>query len=110
MLGVSIVMFSLLSLRFINDAIGASLFAALAIGTVIVFPAVIIVTDAGVTAHHWWGRTATIRWRDVKRLEYRRGPSTTIVVAESGVKITQRVFTERQISFEKCASNGVMLQ
>jgi len=103
MLGVSIIVFMLAAWFSINSGamIAAVFFGVLTVAAVVSFPSVITVSQAGVTAHHWSGRTITIPWSDVTRLEYRRGPCTTVVVGSSGLKISHSGFHRASQTFRQ---------
>ena len=70
-----------------QSLLGAIIFGLISISGTLAFPANILVTGAGVAEIKWWGTQKAIPWRDVDRIEYHRGPATTVVLSKNGIRV-----------------------
>lgn len=66
---------------------GAVIFGLISIAGTLAFPANVIVNRLEVTEVKWWGAKTVIAWQDVSRIEYHKGPATTVVVSRAGAKV-----------------------
>jgi hypothetical protein len=83
---------------------GAILFACLSLCGIVGFPNPIILTAERIEEVKWWGRQTSIRWSDVERVEFHKGPTTTVVVAKNGKKISHSGFHAATEQFrEECS-------
>jgi hypothetical protein len=70
-----------------QSLLGAAIFGLISMAGTLAFPANSLVTETGVAEVKWWGTQKTILWRDVDRIEYHKGPATTVVVSKAGTKV-----------------------
>ena len=70
-----------------RSLLGAAIFGLISMAGTLAFPANILVTGTGVAEIKWWGAQRRIPWRDVDRIEYHRGPATTVVLSKSGTRV-----------------------
>ena len=71
---------------------GAILFALFSLCGIVGFPNPIILTTEKIEEVKWWGRQTSISWSDVAKIEFHKGPTTTIVIAKDGKKIAHSGF------------------
>ena len=67
--------------------IGTAIFGFIAVAGTFAFPSKIVVSRSSVSEIKWWGTRTDIRWPDVSRIEYHRGPSTTVLRGKDGSKV-----------------------
>jgi|GEM_PF-5521532 hypothetical protein len=72
---------------FLKDVWFSILCACLSLGVTIAFPSPISLDETKIQINRWYAPPKAIHWADVTRLEYHRGPMTTVVVSKSGSKI-----------------------
>lgn len=70
-----------------QSLLGAAIFGLISMAGTLAFPANIVVNGTGVAEVKWWGSQKTIPWRDIDRIEYHRGPATTVVLGKSGTRV-----------------------
>jgi len=71
----------------LKDIWFSALCAALSLGGTLAYPSEIIIDDAKLQINRWYASPKSIPWSEVARLEYHRGPVTTVVIGKSGTKI-----------------------
>lgn len=81
-------------------ALGVWVFAVLAVIGTVAFPSTISITKDGVQEHQWWGKSIAIDWKDIHRIEYRKGPATTILFGPDGKKIAHSGFHRDPKTFQ----------
>ena len=67
--------------------LGGVIFGFIAVAGTFAFPSKIVVSSRKLSEVKWWGIRTEIQWKDVSRIEYHRGPSTTVVRSKSGEKV-----------------------
>jgi len=67
--------------------LGAVIFGLISISGTLAFPPEVLVTATEVAEVKWWGAKTAISWKDVSRIEYHKGPATTVVVSRAGAKV-----------------------
>jgi hypothetical protein len=67
--------------------LGAIVFGLISVSGTLAFPPNVLVTTTGVAEVKWWGAKTVIPWKDVSRIEYHKGPATTVVVSKTGTKV-----------------------
>jgi hypothetical protein len=67
--------------------VGAMIFGLISIAGTLAIPSDVLVSGTGVAEVKWWGAKTSIPWKDVSRIEYHKGPATTIVVSKDGTKV-----------------------
>jgi hypothetical protein len=67
--------------------LGATIFGLISISGTLAFPPDVLVTASGVAEVKWWGAKTEISWKEVSRIEYHKGPATTVVVSKAGTKV-----------------------
>ena len=70
-----------------QSLLGAIVFGSIAMAGTFAFPANIIVNSTEVVQARWWGAQRAISWKEVNRIEYHKGPATTVVIAMDGRRI-----------------------
>jgi hypothetical protein len=95
-----------------RDITGLLIFGILMVIGLLSYPAVIIVNENGVREQTWWQGGRLIPWSKVARIEYHRGPRTTVLVSEDGKKISHTGFHSGSAEFrEMCIrSTGLKMQ
>jgi hypothetical protein len=84
--------------------LGSGLFAFFSLCGVIGFPNPIILTPEKIEEVKWWGRLTSIKWADVAKVEFHKGPTTTVVIAKDGRRIAHSGFHAATEQFrENCA-------
>jgi len=82
---------------------GAVIFGLIAIAGTVAIPSNVLVSGTGVTEVKWWGARTTIPWKDVSRIEYHKGPATTVVVSKTGAKVVHSGWNRDSSGFlESC--------
>jgi hypothetical protein len=71
-----------------GSPLGTIIFGVIGVAGVASFPSIITVDGDGLTERKWWVRTTNVPWVAVKGISYRQGPGTTVIIAESGARIT----------------------
>ena len=66
---------------------GAAIFGLISIAGTLAFPSDVLVSGTGVAEVKWWGGKTEIPWKDVGRIEYHKGPATTVIVSKAGAKV-----------------------
>jgi hypothetical protein len=66
---------------------GAGIFGLITVVGTMAFPSDVLVSRTGVAQVRWWGAKTAIPWKDVSRIEYHKGPATTVVVSRAGLKV-----------------------
>jgi len=84
--------------------LGAIIFGLIALGGLVAYPIPIILTPEKIEQMNWWGGRTSIRWHDVSKIEYHKGPATTLVVGPKNKKIVHAGF---HIASEKFRSDCV---
>lgn len=67
--------------------IGVTIFGFIAVATTFAFPSNILVSRNSVSEIKWWGTKTEIQWKDVSRIEFHKGPSTTVIRGRGGGKV-----------------------
>ena len=75
-----------------RSLLGSLVFGGLAIGGAYAFPAPIHLSPTGLRQTSWWGRTVSLPWQSIVKLEFHKGPSTTVVADEAGRKVVHSGF------------------
>ena len=70
-----------------SSLLGTIIFGLISIAGTLAFPPDVLVTATGVASARWWGAKTTISWKSVGRIEYHKGPATTVVVGQDGVRV-----------------------
>lgn len=70
-----------------RSVIGAVIFGLISVAGTLAFPANVLVTGTGVSEVKWWGVQKMIPWKNVDRIEYHRGPATTVVLGRDGTRV-----------------------
>ncbi|MGA2350177.1 MAG: hypothetical protein ABSF70_07085 [Terracidiphilus sp.] len=83
-----------------DASLGVYVFAGLAVMCSIAFPSTISITKEGVQEHQWWGKSTIINWGDIRRIEYHKGPSTTVLFGISKRKIAHSGFHRDPETFQ----------
>lgn len=78
---------------------GATIFGLIAIAGTAAFPSPIFLGPAGIGQVYWWGGKVFLRWDDIVRVEFHRGPSTTVVVNRQGNRIVHSGFHRGRAEF-----------
>lgn len=68
------------------------LYAGISLAAAVAYPSKIILDNVKVQVNRWFGPPTSIQWRDVKQIEYHRGPVTTVVIGKCGKKIAHTGF------------------
>jgi hypothetical protein len=63
------------------------LYAALSLAATVAYPSEIVIDNLKLQINRWYASPRNIPWKDVERIEYHRGPVTTVVIGKSGAKI-----------------------
>jgi hypothetical protein len=84
-----------------NEVAAICVFLGLAVIGSVAFPSTISITKEGVQEHRWWGRSTSLNWRDIQRIEYHKGPSTTILLGLGGKKIAHSGFHRDPETFQR---------
>jgi hypothetical protein len=83
-----------------SAALGVYVFSGLAVMCSIAFPSTISITKEGVQENRWWGKSIILNWRDIQKIEYHKGPSTTVLVGPDGRKIAHSGFHRDPDTFQ----------
>jgi|SRR5882724_6353417 len=83
-----------------NAALGVSVFSGLAVICTIAFPSTIVMTKEGVQEHQWWRKSIILNWKDIQKIEYHKGPSTTVLLGLNGRKIAHSGFHRDPETFQ----------
>jgi hypothetical protein len=70
-----------------SSLLGAVVFGLISVSGTLAFPADILVTSKGVSAVKWWGAKTEIPWNEVSRIEFHKGPATTVVLGKYGSRV-----------------------
>ena len=70
-----------------QSLLGAVIFGLISIAGTLAFPANIVVSGTGVAETKWWGTQKAIPWNDVDRIEYHKGPATTVIRSKDGTRV-----------------------
>jgi hypothetical protein len=81
-------------------ALGVYVFSGLAVVCSVAFPSTISITKEGVQEHQWWGKSIILNWRDIQKIEYHKGPSTTVLFGSDGRKIAHSGFHRDPETFQ----------
>ncbi|MGA3082733.1 MAG: hypothetical protein ABSD44_15385 [Terracidiphilus sp.] len=84
-----------------DDIMGMVIFSSLAVAGSAGFPSTISITRNGISEHQWWGRTIYIDWREIQKIEYHKGPQSTVLYGCGGKKITHSGFHRDPHVFQK---------
>jgi hypothetical protein len=89
-----------------GGTLGVAIFSSLAVMGSFAFPSVISITKDGIQEHKWWGRSISIPWREALKIEYHKGPATTVIVRQDGKKIAHSGFHRDSETFRaQCLSH-----
>jgi len=83
-----------------SATLGVCVFSVLAVMCSIAFPSTISITKEGVQEHQWWKRSIVLNWRDIRKIEYHKGPSTTVLFGLDGTKIAHSGFHRDPKTFQ----------
>lgn len=81
--------------------IGTAIFGFIAAAGTFAFPSRIVVRRSSVSEIKWWGSKIDIPWTDVSRIEYHRGPSTTVLRGKVGGKVVHSGWNRDSVGFLK---------
>jgi hypothetical protein len=81
--------------------VGTAIFGFIAVAATFAFPSKIIVRRRSISEIKWWGTTIDIPWADVSRIEYHRGPSTTVLRGKHGGKVVHSGWNRDSVGFLK---------
>jgi hypothetical protein len=79
--------------------VGAVVFGLIAVAGAYGFPAPIFVGPMGVQQSRWWGGTVSISWDSLTRIEFHKGPVTTVLIDRAGHKIVHAGFHRGRAEF-----------
>jgi hypothetical protein len=83
-----------------SAALGVYVFSGLEVMCSIAFPSTLSITKEGVQEHLWWGKSIILNWRDIQKIEYHKGPSTTVLFGLDGRKIAHSGFHRDPETFQ----------
>ncbi len=83
-----------------SAALGVYVFSGLAVMCSFAYPSTISITSDGVREYRWWGKSTILKWRDVQKIEYHKGPATTVVFGLDGSKIAHSGFHRDPDTFQ----------
>jgi hypothetical protein len=73
--------------------VGSVVFGLIAVAGAYCFPAPIFVGPEGVEQSRWWGGgTVSMSWDSLTRIEFHKGPGTTVLIDRAGHKIVHAGF------------------
>ena len=72
--------------------LGAIILGLIALCGLVAYPTPIILTPEKIEQLKWWGGRTSFGWRDVSKIEYHKGPATTLVVGPNNKKIVHAGF------------------
>ena len=83
-----------------GSGLGVFVFSALAVMCSIAFPSIISITEEGVQEHQWWRKAILLNWGDIQKIEYHKGPATTVLFGLDGRKIAHSGFHRDPKTFQ----------
>jgi hypothetical protein len=84
-----------------SETLGVCIFSGFAVIGTVSFPSTISITKEGVQEHKWWGKSTLLSWGDIQRIEYHKGPSTTVLFGPGGKKIAHSGFHRDPETFQR---------
>ena len=86
--------------------VGATIFGLISLAGTLAFPSEVLSTKTEVRAIKWWGAQTAIPWNEVSRIEYHKGPATTVVVSRAGTKVVHSGWNRDRSGFlASCEEN-----
>lgn len=80
--------------------LGVAIFGFISLSGTWAFPPQILAGADGLQQIKLWGSTVTMRWADIRRVEYHKGPATTVVADKNGRKIVHAGFNRDSSGFQ----------
>jgi hypothetical protein len=71
---------------------GSIVFALIAFSGIIAFPAPIFLTSDGVQQVKFWGKHIYFTWPNVTKVDFHKGPFTTVLISSSGQRVVHTGF------------------